>query len=160
MNKKLKLRIVKFENALLMKVLKMSDFDCSEHVRHGRTDFANDCVYLRNEPDIGIARFCNNIERDEYLKKMLGWITDEQFDGKVKGVMKIGEMCEVSDDGKQWSKRLYVGKIESEVKKEKPFLSQDQLYRDRLVCWRYARPIKSPLTVEGENYTWESEVRW
>lgn len=54
---------------------------------------------------IPCVEFNNNVERDAYLQKAVNAITDELFtEGEDKGELKIGEMCEVSDDGVSWHK--------------------------------------------------------
>lgn len=155
--KKLKLKIVKFERALAMQVLEMQniDFSVSSHVLRGRTDFAQECIYLRKEPSIGLASFPDNAERDAYLQKMLGWITEEQFCGARK--LEIGKECLVSDDWEEWTQRIYAGKSAKQLGEEKRFLAVHLNNKNSLVRWRYAKPINDSLKIDGEIYTWEDK---
>lgn len=153
--KKLKLRIVKFERALAMQVLEIFDFDISEHVRRGRTDFAQECIYLGKEPHIGLAGFPDNAARDAYLQKVLGWISEELFGG-VR-TLEIGKECLVSEDGKEWTQRIYAGKVAKQLGMDKRYLARSNSEEDGFLRWRYAKPINDCLKVEGEIYTWEDK---
>ena len=156
--KKLKLRIAKFECALVMQVLEMQniDFSVSSHVLRGRTDFAQECIYLRKEPSIGLASFPDNAERDAYLQKMLGWITEEQFGGARK--LEIGKPCLIRDcEDEEWAERIYAGKVAKQLGMCKRHLACSESEEDSFFRWRYAKPINDSLKIDGEIYTWETE---
>lgn len=46
--------------------------------------------------------FNTNSKRDAYLENIVNAITEELFSGESE--LKVGEMCEVSDDGVSWRK--------------------------------------------------------
>lgn len=107
--------------------------------------------------NIPCIEFNNNIERDEYLQKAVNAITDELFTGK--GELKIGEMCEVSDDGVSWYKYRLLAILPDRY--EMRFIVEHGI-----LSWctcTYARPIakRTEPTVEecGQliTYTWEEK---
>lgn len=163
MTKRLKLRIVKLERMLVFEQLENTVLtQLNEKTEHFKVLFDMYVFYdriafiCRNQRGADVKNFPDNEKRDEYLKKMLGWITDELFGGG-KGELKIGEMCEVSDGSEHWVKRVYAGRSAPEFGTEQPFLAQSLLDADIFKSWKYARPIaKSPLTINGEYYTWEA----
>ena len=86
MTKKLVIRFVKFERALAMQILEQEGkFDTIEHVRvRAYPQMDENCVFLRSwerEYDFSVRtiRFADNAERDEYLNKVIKWISEEQF---------------------------------------------------------------------------------
>ena len=161
MTKKLKIRFVKFERALAMQILEQEGiFMTIEHVRvRAYPSLDENCVFLRSwekEYDFSVRtiRFNGNAERDEYLNKVIKWISEEQFSGS--GKLEIGKECEFSDDGKDWFFDEYAGKCEKQLG-EPRFLSAGSniLYR-----FKYARPIGGCVQpkIDGDVYTWEMEV--
>ena len=100
-----------------------------------------------------VRYFDSNAERDEYLQKVLGWTTDELFGGA--GKLEVGKMCEVSDDGKTWIKRIYAGELAPVL--GKGFLVQHCLFDFEFFSAKYVRPISAQPTIDGEIYTWETE---
>ena len=111
MKKLLKIRFVKFEKALVAQQLEMTGkehFTQSEHVILSAfgIDFADDAIWLSCSCNIniGVRRFYHNAERDEYLDKVVKWISDEQFTGyagepKIDGDVYTWEMEEQDDEG-------------------------------------------------------------
>lgn len=109
MTKKLKIRFVKFERALAMQILEQEGiFMTIEHVRvRAYPSLDENCVFLRSwekEYDFSVRtiRFNGNAERDEYLNKVIKWISEEQFangagEPKIDGDVYTWEM-EVSDE--------------------------------------------------------------
>lgn len=110
MTKKLKIRFVKFEKALVGQQLSVSGrkfFAQSESVLFlsSRFDFAECAVWISLSParfTTGIATkyFDTNEKRDEYLNKVIKWISIEQFaqsKPKIDGDVYTWEM-EVADE--------------------------------------------------------------
>ena len=101
--------------------------------------------------------FDDNTKRDEYVQKLIKWITEEQFSGSMK--LEIGKMCEVSDNRKEYVKRIFAGKLQSTkpLGIDKRFLAVNLTNNDSLHIWKYAKPINDVcnLTINGEIYTWE-----
>lgn len=111
MNKKLKIQFWRAEKALAMQILEQEGLpSCKEEGE----------VLIRNQPAlheydiilrgcwkwdslrISHIEFSTNTERDAYLENIVNAITEELFSGE--GELKVGEMCEVSDDGVSWRK--------------------------------------------------------
>lgn len=95
MSKKLKIRFTKFENALAMQILEQEgSFRDSEHVCTGFPELCCDRIYLCDEEergDLGVSvrHFDTNAKRDEYLKTVIRWISEEQF-GAGSRELKVG----------------------------------------------------------------------
>lgn len=166
MSKKLKIQFWKAENALAMQILEQEGLpSCKEEGfaliweqpalyeysidLRGRAKWAN----LR----IPCVEFNNNTERDEYLQKSINAITEELFSSE--GKLKIGEMCEVSDDGVSWHKYRLLAILPDRY--EMRFIIENGT-----LSWRtctYARTItkRTEPTVEecGQlvTYTWEEK---
>lgn len=154
--KKLKLRIVKFERALAMQVLEMQNLN--ESITFSFYPTTEKTMYpvfiaIRKNLDVDVRAFNDNTERDEYLNKMLGWITEELFGGDSK--LEVGKMCDVSDDGKTWTQRIYAGKVDKHFGEEKRFLAFYDLNNYTFARWEYAKPIEDCLSIDGDVYTWE-----
>ena len=154
--KKLKLRIAKFDRMLVVEQLEMTgSFKKTSHVniKGGLFIFANK-VDLRESIEFWGScsrNFHNNKERDEYATNLVKWITEEQFSGA--GELEVGKMCEVSDDGKTWTMRIYAGELAPEL--GKGFLVRHGLYDFEFFSVKYARPPREQLTIDGDVYTWE-----
>ncbi|MBO7521688.1 MAG: hypothetical protein J6T16_05570, partial [Opitutales bacterium] len=87
MKKTLKLKIVKFEHALVMQVQEMQKLnEGRSHVIYPATKTTMYPVFIAisKNLDVDARTFKDNAERDEYLQNMLGWITDELFGGAGK----------------------------------------------------------------------------
>lgn len=114
MIKKLKIRFVKFNYALVMQVLEMSDnFSDSEHVKcYRNTTFCYNAsgytgeIYIQKDNLVSERYFGKNNQRDEYLEKVIKWISEEQF--PITGKLEIGKECEVSDTKEDWIKRTLI----------------------------------------------------
>lgn len=163
MTKKLKIRFVKFEIALVMQVLEMrGEFSDSEHVKIGNTRFCyNSCsidfiFYMQKDNLVGVGYFGKNEQRDEYLNNVVKWISEEQF--ATGGKLEIGKLCDVSDDNKDWRRRTLLAVL------PKSYFSKyiaSENYGDFKWCsWKYARPLASCVQpkIDGDVYTWEMEV--
>ena len=156
--KKLKLKIVKFKRTLVMQVLEMQniDFSASPHVLRGRTDFGVDGIWIGDCIELAVRDFCDNAERDEYLQKILGWISEELF-GRARK-LEVGKMCEVSDDGKTWEKLIYASESLPPLNATFKFLTLGEPPDEaHYIAWKYARPISEQLTIDGDVYTWEDK---
>lgn len=104
MTKKLKIRFVKFECALVAQQLEMTGkehFTPSEHVALWGLgmDFADEAIWLSRSCGTNLVarRFYHNDERDEYLNNVVKWISDEQFtngsgEPKIDGDIYTWEM--------------------------------------------------------------------
>lgn len=163
MTKKLKIRFVKFEIALVMQVLEvMGEFSDSEHVKIGNTRFCyNSCsidfiFYMQKDNLVGVGYFGKNEQRDEYLNNVVKWISEEQF--ATGGKLEIGKLCDVSDDNKDWRRRTLLAVL------PKSYFSKyiaSENYSDFKWCsWKYARPLAACVQpkIDGDVYTWEMEV--
>lgn len=124
-------------------------------------EFSNgECRYLVKESaglkDAGfLALDKRAIDRIYYAgsKQELIDSIQEQFKGKGEGELKIGEMCEVSDNEKKWEKNKLLAILpEAQVSR---FICE---YRNTTCThWKYARPLNQEIkpTIDGSVYTWE-----
>lgn len=171
MNKKLKIQFWKAEKALAMQILEQEgSFRDSEYVGTGYPELCCDRIYLCDEEErgnLGVAarHFDTNASRDEYLKTVIRWISEEQF-GKNNeemlkaGDLKIGEMCEVWNlEFKKWQERKLLAILPENY--EERFIVANLCYPNRYVPFSVARPIskRTEPTIEecGQlvTYTWE-----
>ena len=165
MTKLLKIRFVKFEKALTMQILQqVGKFKDGKLVKIGYTPvLAEDCLCLRgreseqdNSPSC--IDFSTNTERDEYLDKVVKWISEEQF--ATNGKLEVGKMCEVSNDGSCWARRILLAILPEGFNER--YICQSNLVDIGWIGCEYARPITSiqPTIDEDDNeiYTWEMEV--
>ena len=163
MNKKLKIRFVKFERALVMQILEQrGSFRDSEHVCTGLPALSGDRIYLceereRDNWDISERSFVTNAERDEYLQNVIRWISEEQFGRNNEGMLKPGELCEVRDSGyDEWEERILIAILPER------FLNRYIVETDRGNSWTYfafGRPIGRRIEpkIDGDIYTWEEK---
>lgn len=158
MTKKLKIRFTKFEKALAMQILEQEgSFRNSAHIQIGIPELCEDDIYLCEEDERDNLRiytryFSTNDNRDEYLKNVIRWISKEQF-GAGSSELKIGEMCEVSDDGVSWHKYRLLAILPDRY--EMRFIIENGT-----LSWctcTYARPIvkRTEPKIDGDIYTWE-----
>ena len=163
MNKKLKIRFTKFEKALAMQILEQEgSFRDSEHVGTGSPELWCDRIYLcdenlRNNLMVFVRYFDTNAERDEYLKNVIHWISEEQFGKNNEEMLKSGELCEVRDyTDDEWEKRKLITIL------PKRFLNRYIVETDRgnsWMCFMCARPIGCRIEpeIDGDIYTWEEK---
>ena len=163
MSKKLKIRFVKFERALVMQILEQEGSFCdSEHVCTGLPALSGDRIYLREERerdnwDVSERSFETNAERDEYLKNVIHWISEEQFGKNNEEMLKSGELCEVRDyTDDEWEKRKLITIL------PKRFKNRYIVETDRgnsWMCFMCARPIGCRIEpeIDGDIYTWEEK---
>ena len=91
---KLVIRFIKLEKALVAQQLeikvsnKLDDKYEDNHVLFHQTgiDFADDAVWLSkpNSPRVAVRMFNTNGERDVYLEKVIGWISEELFASRAQ----------------------------------------------------------------------------
>lgn len=164
MTKKLVVRFIKLERALVAQQLEVKgQFELSKHIaltKYG-VDFAREAVYISPETTremnaIGREYFNSNDERDEYLEKVIKWISEEQF--PTKGNLEIGKVCEVSSNKVDWDCRIFAGKTAKQL--GEPRYIAFGVSGNYLVRWKYVRPIDSCAQpkIDGDIYTWEMEV--
>lgn len=160
MTKKLKIRFTKFEKALAMQILEQEGSFCdSDHVGTGFPELCCDRIYLCDKEERGnlgvfVRSFEANAERDEYLKNVIRWISEEQFGEKLT----VGELCEVrnKDTDDVWRIRKLITIL------PEPYYSPYivEAHEGRGCCWQafdQARPIKnSNPKIDGDIYTWEA----
>lgn len=160
MKKKLKLRIVKFDRLLVVEQIERTLL-IPATAKHFQ-EIEDMSLYLGScfiELPQGGGRmsdgryFDSNAERDEYLRNMLGWISDELFGGA--GKLEVGKTCEISDDGKTWRQRIYAGELVPEL--GKGFLVRHPLFDFEFFSAKYVRPLSAQPTIDGDIYTWEGE---
>ena len=160
MTKKLKIRFVKFERALAMQILEQEwYFDTMKHVRVRAYPAVDEtCVFLRGcekEYDYSLKtiRFNDNAERDEYLDKVINWISEEQFATDRK--LEIGEECLFSDDMHNWLSGTYAGECAEQLGELRCLKLDSDTSLSR---WKYVKPLDVALKIDGDVYTWEMEV--
>lgn len=111
MSKKLKIQFWKAERALAMQILEQEGLPSYKEDGFikilGSPWVHEDNLWLRGDRskddwEVVRAKCSTNTERDAYLDKIIDAITDELFTDE--GELKVGEMCEVSDDGVSWHK--------------------------------------------------------
>lgn len=169
MNKKLKIQFWKAENALAMQILEQEGLpSCKEDgfikilgspwVREDNLWLRGDCS--KDDWEVARAKYSTNIERDSSLYRIVNSITDELFtEGGDEGELKIGEMCEVSDDGVSWHKYRLLAILPDRY--EMRFIVENGT-----LSWctcTYARPIVKRTEPKIEKcgnvvtYTWEEK---
>ena len=162
MNKKLKIRFVKFEKALAMQILEQEGrFRDSEHVCTGLPELCCDRIYLCDEEergnlDVSAKSFVANSKRDEYLKTVIRWISKEQF-GESMRELKVGEMCEVRNSGTPWVTRKLIAILPGQYKKR--FIAESQFNDFEHFSCNEARPLSDCIEpkIDGDVYTWEEK---
>lgn len=165
MSKKLKIQFWKAEKALAMQILDQGGLPKRKNEGNVRVwDYLalfKEAIVLGgiNEFDSHIPHiiFDTNAERDEYLQKAVNAITDELFTDE--GELKVGEMCEVSDDGVSWHKYRLLAILPDRY--EMRFIIENGT-----LSWctcTYARPIVKRIEPKIEEcgqlvtYTWEEK---
>lgn len=166
MLEKLVIKFIKLEKALVaqQQEIEFSREDCPEfkndHVIFNKTgiDFADDAIWLSdpNSPRVAVRMFDFNDERDVYLTKVLGWISDELFSiPDVNEGLKIGEMCEVSNDGLSWNQRRLIAILPEKYNYR--YITELIIDENAHTSFTLARPIGMgfDLSVNGDTYTWK-----
>lgn len=161
MSKKLKIRFVKFEKALAMQILEQEgEFKASTHVRLSYSNpwIESKYIFLIGkqadfDKHVSTMRFNNNEERDAYLKKVVHWISEEQF-GEGSEELKVGEWC-AARMTYGWRKRKLVA-ILPERYKNRFIVDVANNDRNWMFCDE-ARPFPDCIepAIDGDVYTWE-----
>lgn len=165
MTKKLKIRFVKFECAIVAQQLEIEGIH--HFVENMHTQFSPFYLELRrdgvciavkeNSVFIKHRIFNDNAERDKYLNNVIKWISEEQF--KTNGKLEIGKECEASDDGKEWHVRIFAGELDKQFGEPRHLVAYDDTL-DNFERYKYVRPRGSCVNPKtfGDIYTWEMEV--
>ena len=168
MNKKLKIQFWKAEKALAMQILEQEGLP--SYKEYGGVLIWDNPALCENSIDLrGRAEWDNlhiphiefdtNAKRDAYLKRAVNAITKEMFTGK--GELKVGEMCEISEDRQHWAIRRLLAILPK--KYEMRYITTGNGLTDHF-SWRYARPITKrtePTVEECGNvitYTWCDKI--
>ena len=165
MSKKLKIQFWKAEKALAMQILEQKGLPRRKTEGNvciwGYSALFKEAIVLGGIDgfDLNVSHnvFDTNAERDAYLQKAVNAITDELFTGG--GELEIGEMCEVSDDGKSWLNRKLLAVLPKDYYSR--FIAGDDF--GIWNPWPYARAIAKrtePTVEECGNvvtYTWEEK---
>ena len=167
--KRLKIQFWKAERALAMQILEQEGLpSCKKEgfIKIVESPWIYDGkLWLRGSDSrddwkVEGDNYVTNTERDAYLDKVIDAITDELFTDE--GELKIGEMCEVKDDGdEQWKKRKLLAILPE--KYDERFIVEKEEYPYEHSSWDCARPITKrtkPTVEECGNvvtYTWEEK---
>lgn len=167
MTKKLKIRFVKLECALVAQQLEIVGFSFAQlkHIKVNQHIFRLDIntVWFKNEnPFFPVAKqpFNDNSERDEYLNNVIKWISEELF--MAGGKLEVGKECEVADfpcpEDNQWKKRKLLAILPKRIRFR--YITEAISDNNCFCTWRYARPIDSCVQpkIDGDTYTWQMEV--
>lgn len=171
MKKFLKIRFVKFECALAMQVLEMTGkFSDSpvglngngSHILIGVSGLClnGDSVWIYPTQMVKTRMFDSNTARDEYLDKVVKWISEEQF--ATGGKLEIGKECMVSLfddlDGEDWVMGRLLAILPEHIRRR--YIIQSKNDKGLATSWEYARPLASFVRpkIDGDVYTWEMEV--
>lgn len=143
--KRLKIKFVKFENALALQTLEQEGvFEQKDDPTIGDK---NPLLYkiilnVKEEHayDISIKFFDDNQERDKYLPLLIKSITDKMFD--CVDELKVGELCEVRDRySKGWHKAILLAILPKELLNDRYIV---QTPNAKLwTSWQCARPLQS-----------------
>lgn len=162
---KLVIRFIKLERALVAQQLEIkasNNLDNKYEDNHvlfhqNGIDFADDAVWISksNSPRVAIRMFDTNTERDEYLDKVVKWISEELF--IAEGKLEVGKTCEVSDDGKTWywnTRELLAVLPESYYNR---YITNAAHSKTKWSAWAYARPMNSCVQPKRDCdvFTWE-----
>lgn len=167
MKKKLVIRFVKFEKALVAQQLAVvgdEHFDETEHVKLDGTFYLCESLLslINSATDdrvkISALYFSNNTERDKYLNNVVKWITDEQFTGYAGAPQEVGELCTVSDNGKHWRTARVIAILPNKYKGR--YIYEDEGVHEGWACATHALSILERVEpkTDGDVYSWEMEV--
>lgn len=169
MLEKLVIKFIKLERALGAQQLEIkasnnldNKYEDNNHVifHQNGIDFADEAVWISksNSPRVAVRMFDSNDERDKYLDKVVKWISEEQF--ATSGKLEVGKLCEVSNDGSCWARRILLAILPEGFNER--YICQSNIVDIGWIGCEYARPITSiqPTIDEDDNeiYTWEMEA--
>lgn len=156
--KELRLKIEKFNKAIVFQTLKMQgDFEDSEHVK-----FMSHPAIIRNEilldkyPNetaVGIKYFNDNDERDEVFDNIIKWISDEQF-SLPRRELAVGQEAMFNDTlGSDLVRRKLIYILPEGF--ESRYISDSNTY-PYWCYWKYAYPAQEVLKIKGNVYHWKA----
>lgn len=165
--KRLVLRIIKLEKALVIQILAQEGI---KPVEGGRVwiscnpELCDDIIILRgsntNKDFLPMARaFTSNKARDKYLDYVINTITNELFTGN-SCELKYGEPCLVRDKKyEDWIRLTFVAKSPVAVEDGKNYVVVGSR-NNSLFTFKYAKPLtkRTMPVIDGDVYTWEMEV--
>lgn len=161
MKKKLKIRFVKLDKGLVMQILEQQGtFPETEHVATAINPELNTTkIFLCDERYFTLEPVCimfhSNRERDEYLTKVISWISKEQF-FLTNSSIEVGKIVKVKDFDdafNMWREETLIAIIPNV--KEGAFITSDGT--GGWLSWDEARPADNYPIIDdsGEIYTWE-----
>ena len=156
--KELRLKIEKFNKAIVFQTLKMQgDFEDSEHVK-----FTSHPAIIRNEilldkyPNetaVGIKYFKDNDERDEVFDNIIKWISDEQF-SVPRRELAIGKEAMFNDSlGAGLVRKKLIHILPEGF--ESRYISESDTY-PYWCYWKYAYPAQDILKIKENVYHWRA----
>lgn len=154
--KELKLKIEKFDKAIVFQTFKMKGtFESSEHVKFlSYPAIIKDEIILNKHIDnatLGITYFNDNEERDIAFDNAIKWISDEQFP-RPQTELVIGEEALFTDTAGSDGVRAKLVYILPEGF-ESRYLSATDSY-PYWCYWKYAHPTQKALKINGNVYHW------
>jgi hypothetical protein len=155
--KELRLKIEKYNKAIVFQTLKMSgEFEDTEHVK-----FMSHPAIIRNEilldkyPNetaVGIKYFNDNDERDEVFDNIIKWISDEQFSVPRRELI-IGKEAMFNDSlGAGLVRKKLIHILPEGF--ESRYISESDTY-PYWTYWKYAYPAQEVLKIKGNVYHWK-----
>ena len=141
------------------------EFEASTHVKLSYSEpwIESKYIYLIGkhvefDKHVSTMRFHNNEERDAYLKKVIHWISEEQFGKDNEEMLKSGELCEVRDSKDfEWKKRKLITVLPKRFANR--YIVEDGWDNADWQYFAYARSIGSRIEpkIDGDIYTWEEK---
>lgn len=154
--KELKIKIEKFDKAIIFQTLKMEgSFRSSEHVEFlSYPAIIRSKIILNRHVDdttLGVAYFKDNEERDEIFDKVINWISDEQFH-LPRRELEVGKEAMFNDSiGSAMFRRKLIYILPEEF--ESRYISDSDCY-PYWCYWKYAYPAQEVLKIKGNVYHW------
>lgn len=164
--KKLKLRIIKLNKSVVVERLEIEGpFISTDHIKYNATMTAKCGLYLgklsislnadfydRSWDDI---HFQNDNDRDTYVKKLIAWISNEQFRDRID--VAVGDKCLISNDRDNWVEGEFAGSCtDSPITCVSLYYTRDPEDKSKLLTWKYVKALDSVKPcINGDIYTWE-----
>lgn len=156
--KELRLKIEKFNKAIVFQTLKMSgNFVDSEHVKFmSHPAIIKDEILLDkypNETAVGIKYFKDNEERDDVFDNIIQRISDEQF-AVSRRELEIGKEAMFNDTiGSNLVRRKLIHILPEGF--ESRYISDSDNY-PYWCYWKYAYPAQAVLKIKDNVYHWRA----
>lgn len=170
MIKELVIKFVKMDCTLVAQQMSIRSSECfnkkTEHTNMGNALYLyKDSVSLiastdKNQNTLDAAFFDSNTERDEYLEKVVKWISKEQFN--VTRKLEVGKPCMVSlseeIETNEWVMARLLAILPKPIRRR--YITQSKTNKEMFTSWTYARPVSVSFgqKIDGDVYTWEMEV--